>query len=168
MGGNNKRKVNIPMCAALVLLLLTMISVRITSGLYARYTSTASATDSVRVAKFDVSCDVQPVEDTEGVYTLTVTNHSEVAVEYSFTVCVPDTISVAVDSQAARSPAAGEDTVTFENDNWKLAPGEHTQNHTLTFAVVNWANLTPPSPEPEVSRDVTVIFDVIVTAEQLD
>jgi hypothetical protein len=168
MGCNNKRKVNIPMCAALVLRLLTMISVHITSGLYARYTSTASATDSARVAKFDVSCDVQPVKNSEGVYTLTVTNHSEVAVKYSFTVRVPDAICVAVDSQAARSPAAGEDTVTFENDNWKLAPGEHAQNHTLTFAVVDWSILSSPSPNPEDSRDVTVDFDVIVTAEQLD
>ena len=32
-----KAKLNIPMCAALVLLLLTMVSIYLVSGLYARY-----------------------------------------------------------------------------------------------------------------------------------
>ena len=80
-----KAKLNIPMCAALILLLLTMISVHMTSGLYARYTSTATATDTARVAKFDVTRSVEPVKDKNGVFELTVTNNSEVSITYQTT-----------------------------------------------------------------------------------
>ena len=49
-----KTKLNIPMCAAVVLLYLTLLSIHLTSGLFARYTTTVTASDSARVAKFDV------------------------------------------------------------------------------------------------------------------
>lgn len=45
-------KVNVPICAAAVLLCLTLISVHLTSGVYARYTVTASGSDSARVIQF--------------------------------------------------------------------------------------------------------------------
>lgn len=89
-----KAKLNIPMCAALVLLMLTMISIHMTSGLYARYVSSASGEDSARVAKFDVSVSdaygqtvsvpIQPGEEAEKYFT--VTNKSEVAVSLKFAV----------------------------------------------------------------------------------
>ena len=77
-----EKKFNIPMCAALILLLLTMISIHLTSGLYARYTVTATASDSARVARFDVRSEVQPVAGEEGKFSIKVTNASEVAVSY--------------------------------------------------------------------------------------
>lgn len=46
-------KINTPMCFALVLLCLTMISVHMTGGLYAKYITTASNGDSARVVGFD-------------------------------------------------------------------------------------------------------------------
>jgi len=53
MSGNNGGiKLNIPMCIACVLLCLTLLSVHLTSGLYSRYTSSASGSDSARVVKF--------------------------------------------------------------------------------------------------------------------
>ena len=84
-----KAKLNIPMCAALVLLLLTMVSIHLTSGLYARYTTTSSGSDSARVAKFDVvgefgediTLDCSKNE-TSGAYEITVKNNSEVAIKY--------------------------------------------------------------------------------------
>ena len=88
-----KSKINIPMCAALVLLLLTMLSIHMTSGLYARYTTTAEASDSARVAKFDVSVSdtkqlvpilIQPGEEVQKFFT--VENKGEVAVNLNFTV----------------------------------------------------------------------------------
>lgn len=89
-----KAKLNIPMCAALVLMILTMISIHLTSGLYARYTTTATASDSARVAKFDVyvsatydqlvSILIQPGEDVEKYFA--VENKSEVAVVVKFDV----------------------------------------------------------------------------------
>ena len=84
-----KAKVNIPMCAALVLLLLTMISIHITSGLYARYTTTASGSASARVAKFDVNASLSEdvivdcsANETSGEYQITIENNSEVAIKY--------------------------------------------------------------------------------------
>ena len=43
---------NIPMCLACVLFCLTLISIRLTSGLYARYTTTSSGNDAARVIGF--------------------------------------------------------------------------------------------------------------------
>ena len=43
---------NVPMCIACVLFCLTLISIRLTSGLYAKYVSTGSGSDSARVISF--------------------------------------------------------------------------------------------------------------------
>lgn len=45
-------KVNIPMCIASFLFCLTLISIHLTSGLYAKYIITASGSDSARVITF--------------------------------------------------------------------------------------------------------------------
>lgn len=45
-------KVNIPMCIASFLFCLTLISIHLTSGLYAKYISSASGNDSARVIAF--------------------------------------------------------------------------------------------------------------------
>lgn len=45
-------KVNIPMCIASVLFCLTLISIHLTSGLYAKYVSSSSGNDSARVITF--------------------------------------------------------------------------------------------------------------------
>lgn len=45
-------KLNIPMCAACILLCLTLISIHMTGGLYAKYTATATGGDSARVVQF--------------------------------------------------------------------------------------------------------------------
>lgn len=45
-------KVNIPMCIASFLFCLTLISIHLTSGLYAKYISSASGNDSARVIIF--------------------------------------------------------------------------------------------------------------------
>lgn len=45
-------KVNIPMCIASFLFCLTLISIHLTSGLYAKYISSASGNDSARVITF--------------------------------------------------------------------------------------------------------------------
>ncbi|MBQ8611067.1 MAG: hypothetical protein IJ412_05075 [Oscillospiraceae bacterium] len=49
---SGKVKLNIPMCLACVLLCLTLISIRMTGGLYAKYISTGSGGDSARVITF--------------------------------------------------------------------------------------------------------------------
>lgn len=44
--------VNLPMCIACVLFCLTLISIRLTSGLYAKYVATGSDNDTARVISF--------------------------------------------------------------------------------------------------------------------
>lgn len=52
MARRRKQKPNIALCAAFVLLCLTMITTHLTSGLYARYVTSDSAQDLARVVKF--------------------------------------------------------------------------------------------------------------------
>ena len=49
---HHKTKMNIPMCLAAILFCFTLISIHLTSGLYAKYISSASGNDSARVIKF--------------------------------------------------------------------------------------------------------------------
>jgi hypothetical protein len=49
---NSNAKVNIPMCLACVLLCLTLVSIHLTSGLYAKYTVSGSGSDNARVITF--------------------------------------------------------------------------------------------------------------------
>lgn len=49
-------KLNIPMCAACILLCLTLITTHMTGGLYAKYTASGAGSDSARVITFgDIS-----------------------------------------------------------------------------------------------------------------
>jgi len=65
-------RVNVPFCVAIVLLCLTLVSMHLTGGLFARYTATTSASDSARVANMSTvsfvvvkGSDVQLSETTE-------------------------------------------------------------------------------------------------------
>ena len=173
-----KAKVNIPMCAALVLLLLTMISIHLTSGLYARYTATSTASDSARVAKFDVKgsgsgdLTVTSVSNESGSYTLTIENDSEVAVEYDIGV----TFNEAIDSSmlevtlnnASGTLSADRKTIVFAGKE-TLAPNAEAVTKTLTFQVLKWDFVTGKTAD---NRGKTVNksldFTVNITAEQID
>lgn len=52
MKRRTKIKMNIPMCAACVLFCLTLLSTYMTGGLFARYTTEGSVSDSAKVMKF--------------------------------------------------------------------------------------------------------------------
>ena len=162
----NKMKINIPMFAALILLLLTMITTHMTSGLYARYTSHASGSASARVARFAVTGVVTPVEDENGKYTLVVINDSEVTVHYNIIVEVDNHLSVTLGG-VTKTPVLG--SVTFENDDWKLAPGASTENPMLmTIDVADWTNITQSDKNFGATEPVTFTFTVKVDAEQVD
>lgn len=154
-----KAKLNIPMFAALILLLLTMITTHMTSGLYARYTASATGSDSVRVAKFEVTCDVERVAGTD-TYILTVQNNSEVTVKYSVQVTLDPHLSAKLDGV---EPVDG----LFENADWQLLPEAEPVEHTLALAVTNWNGLTT-SDEPQATEPVSLSFSVNVIAEQVD
>ena len=154
-----KAKLNIPMFAALILLLLTMITTHMTSGLYARYTASATGSDTVRVAKFDVACNVERVAGTD-TYKLTVRNNSEVTVKYSIQVTLDPHLSATLDGA---EPVDG----LFENAAWQLLPETNSGAHTLALAVANWSGLTT-SDEPQATEPVSLSFSVNVIAEQVD
>ena len=169
---DKKQKINIPMCAALVLLLVTLLSARLTGGLYARYTSTGYASDSARVARFEVTNTVEPVMDEEnniqpGQYTVTVGNASEVAVEYSIQVELDSHLSVTLNGETKR-PAAGESSVTFTNESWKLAPGENAEPLDMEIRLENSVGITDATTEYEDTEAVTFKFAVHVHAMQVD
>ncbi len=96
----HKRKFNIPMCIACVLFCLTLLSIHLTGGLFAKYTTAGDGEDSARVATFDVKItegsmafsenfllEIVPNENAPvAVGSLTVANNSEVAVAYTITV----------------------------------------------------------------------------------
>lgn len=166
-----RQKINIPICAALVLLLLTLLTARMTGGLYARYTGTAYASDSARVAKFDVDTKVEQVEDSagnavEGQFVLTVTNRSEVAVEYDIAVTVTESVNAAVADATGSSLSADGKTVTFTNENWKLVPLTGTAKHTLQLSLDDWRFITENATGISASKPVE--FSVHVTARQVD
>ena len=167
-----KAKLNIPMCAALVLLFLTMLSIHLTSGLYARYTATSTASDSARVAKFDVTAEVQPVDGKEGEFTLTVTNNSEVAVEYQVVVTLSDRLDAEIRNPADITEANGNsvsgDKKTVTNSQWELAPNTGVRTHTLQFEIQNWVGMTKTGVNSGETESVAFDFKVEVTAQQID
>ena len=160
-------KLNIPMFAALILLLLTMVTTHMTSGLYARYTASATGSDSARVAKFDVAVSDIAFNNGDGTYTFTVTNNSEVTVGYSIVVQMHPKLTATVGAETKKTDS-WDNPVTFENDGWKLAPGAVAQNLTVTFALDTWRGLTDPDTNYGEQETVELEFAVSVTAEQID
>lgn len=87
-------KMNIPMCIAAVLFCLVLFTTHLTGGLLARYTTSGSASDNARVAKFKVSENYTTFSDNLvlGVRPGTVNrvievkNDSEVVVAYTITI----------------------------------------------------------------------------------
>ena len=119
----NKNKVNIPLFLAGILFCLTLISSSLTSNLIAKYSTTASGSDSARVAKFDVGT-TENNQSTNialaagdsssiGKYNFTITNNSEVAVKYSIIVKnVPNQVKVIYNGTQRISTGSGD--LTFD------------------------------------------------------
>ena len=165
-----KAKLNIPMCAALILLFLTMISIHLTSGLYARYVATATGSDSVRVAKFDVTgsgSDAVTVDcrdsDNSGKYLITVTSNSEVTVRYTITVTFEESISATdMTVMLDGSPLNGNKLVLTNT----LAPNADPAPHTLTFLMTNWSAVSHHTTGATASK--TLNFHVNIDVQQVD
>lgn len=165
-----KAKLNIPMCAALILLFLTMISFHLTSGLYARYVVTATGSDSARVAKFDVTgsgSEAVTVDckdsDNTGEYCITVTSNSEVAVRYTITVTFTEPIS-ATDLTVTldKSTLNGNKLVLTDT----LSPNGGTKTHTLKMVMTNWSSVSQGTVGATASK--TLKFQVNIDVQQVD
>ncbi len=97
---------------------LTIISAYLLSGVYAKFSTSASGSDSARVAKFDVQIENEPdnqvfnklgtTADAEQYdYKFTVKNNSEVAINYSLKVtfdnALPANVTLWIDDKKAVS-----------------------------------------------------------------
>ena len=174
--GRKPGKVNIPMILAIILLFLTLLSVHLTSGLYARYVTTTNASDGARVAKFQVSgsvgenVTVDCQNTNNGEFALTVNNASEVSVEYAvdviFTEAIPtDELKVTVDG-ATGIWSADRKTVSFVQVG-TLDANAGSQNHSLKFTVLDWSYVTYDAVNA-VSAQKELDFTVKFTVEQID
>lgn len=154
------KKYNIPCCLACLLFVLVMITTYMTSGLYARYTTKATDSDSARVAKFDVDItgdvkdlDVVASKDKNtGIYEIKITNNSEVVVKY----------------KTKLEFISGNAEVVngiFEKDSGNIGINE-TKIITLSFSVVNQEEFTKDKTGKTASE--TIGFKVIVDVEQVD
>lgn len=142
-----------------VLVCLVLVSFHLMTGLYARYSSTATGSDSARVAKFDVDvsgaleksdivCTAMPSGNST--YTVTIKNQSEVAVHYQLSVEITGN-STGVNHSF--SEASGD-----------LAVGA-TGDSELTFTV-NWNDFT--AGKTGSKAEVTLDFTVTVNVTQID
>lgn len=151
---------------ALILLCLVLLSVYLMDGLYARYVTNASGSDSARVAAFDVVVNVNgdsdgtldassvvctAVANGDSTYIITIENRSEVAVHYDLSVTITSGDKTGV-------------TTSFLPQNADLAVGA-TGTSELTFAV-DWTQFTSNKIGSEA--EVTLAFAVTVNVTQID
>lgn len=171
-----KAKLNIPVCAALVLLFLTLLTTHITGGLYARYTAQTTGRDTARVARFEIN--VTPLQDEltvdcadtqDGTYNFTVTNDSEVSVRYSVLVTFKQSLQsgllqVALDS-GSYSYVGSSNAIAFAVDG-SLEPLGDSADHALHFRIT--PDLLFDSVQGQEEIDMGLDFTVTVHAEQID
>ena len=179
------RKKNTMLRAAGVLFALVLITTWMTTGLLARYVTTASGTDDARVAAFvfhvkdkektiQLTLDGLTVPGAEKAYTFEVTNTrngktSEVAQEYSIAMTLngslplscelkreSDSSTQTIDALTASLPATTTPIIgTF------AAAVESTHTYTLT---VTWPDT---ESDPQYAYGVAVV-ELTFTSEQID
>ena len=168
------KKTPISLYLAGILLCLVMISANYTSGLYAKYTTSVSASDSARVAKYDVSIDVENTTVSlssfdkttlSGKTSFTVKSNSEVSVKYSVVITFPNELPNYLEWRVDVGGAVVSDEKITQNgavytftDIGTFAPGTYEDVVTLTFEVL-------PGLQ---AADVISDFEVNVIAEQIN
>ena len=84
-----KRKPNLFLTAALVLLCLVLITTYFSSGILARYTTKSAGSDSARMAAFIVDAEMVPGTE-ENSYLVHIHNDGETAVSCTLQITLPD------------------------------------------------------------------------------
>lgn len=141
----NRRTPVIALRAAAVLLILVMMTTSIVSGRYARYTNSATVSDSARVAKYDVSVKaitgdqivLDPNSSNTVSYNFSVTSNSEVTVEYDLVIELRKELQAGISLSLVR----GEEGIsltpsgnTYKAENaGTFSPQGGTHTYTLTF-----------------------------------
>ncbi len=174
---SQKSKMNIPMLAACILLCLTLFSIHLTSGLYARYVTNNDGNDGARVAAFDVDAawgisDITIVANLQdnGSYSFTVTNDSEVDVKYDLVLTFSrdfpkEYLKVSIGDKEGEPNGA---VVYFDNVGTLDSNGD-SATHELIFTVTNIdALVNSSSGENSGEMNVNIEFDAVVRCEQID
>lgn len=165
----------------ILVLVLTLFSSHMTSGLYARFITSETASDSAKVAKFDIGCeqisgvpmsivlDFFDPELREDSIQFCVTSTSEVAVEYDVSIILPGKMAqwvdenillIQMDGNAPESIDVAAGMVTFEG-NYFAAAESGSYTHTITFTVPTGAM---PGEIVKITEDATLR----IRAEQVD
>ena len=169
--------------AGMVLLCLVLFSAHLTSGLYARYTSTSSAGDNARVAKFDVSSANTNTADVDFNINLDffdpqmqsdyiefeVSSSSEVTVSYDVILILPEgmvelieagILVISLDENATPTVDGTNRTVIFDAGTFNAAV-DQARTHKLTFSFKEGSVI---SDTIEIKENATLR----VLAEQVD
>lgn len=177
MGKERNVKVDIVMCTVAVLLCATLFSMHLVGGLYARYTTSISSSDSARVAAFNIQQEGTIFETFEAKVApgttqsaeLTITNKSEVAMEY--TLKVTNVTGNLTSLKFTLGPVDGEPAVITEShengvsiSSARQIPGDHTDKYTLN---VDWEQSENEEDDLALIGMVDYIT-VSVTATQID
>lgn len=170
-----KAKMNIPMCAAGVLLCLTLFSMCLTSGLYARYTSKDFGSDAARVAQFSVNLNGADNDlirinvgqgETSGSYIFYIENDSEVAIRYdvilTFTTEIPQYVSVMLNGKTG---VANGTQILFE-DVGTIAPNAAEARNDISFIVNDVESFSDGASGN--SHDNNLNFNAEVKCVQID
>lgn len=165
----NKRS-NFIMMLAAVLLCMTLFSIRITAGLYARFVTTAEVEDDARVAVFNIEQEgtlsemvvlkVYPGYVNNSDYAITLKSSSEVAVRYTvlaelLTNNLPLSITLTGGEAVTGADNCWTDSGTFEPNSTKEL------NYILNVAWPAHANNAAYCHEIDALR-------IVVRAEQID
>lgn len=134
----------------LFLVAAVLISSYMVSGLYARYTTTATGSDSARVARFDVSNSIDSIEadiklnfyDSAALsdeFQFTVESKSEVSLVYDVVVTLPSGsygwLNITLDGKSADFEVGN--VFTFENVSDFDVATNQSKVHKLEFAIDN-------------------------------
>ena len=162
-------------------LAFVLLSSHISSGLYAKYSSVATGSDSARVAKFDVASeekdgvplsidldffDPQKQADSFG---FTVTSSSEVALKYDVVLILPEkmaelvsdgTLIVKMDGSISGTIDAASKTLTFTGGSFAPASAQ-LYSHEITIEI-------SPDTMPLLSLNITEPVTLRIHAEQID
>lgn len=177
----NTNKINIPLCLAGVLFWLTLISIYLTSNLFAKYTATSTGSDSARVAGFHPTATITPPDQTieydsnkaeyKIVYTIGVANPSEVAVKYDVVISFNDNVLKGATFQFDNKPVVNitpSTRVKYDGVGTLSANQTTAQNYTLTFTVTKELIEQLVAAAPDSTLDLTSSFTATVDFTQLD
>lgn len=181
MRKRNNRRAPLVFYAGMLVFVMTLFSLNMTSGLYARYTSGATGSDSARVARFDVTPSDQSIpmsieldffdsSKKEDSVEFEVISNSEVAVKYDVILTLPAAIPtewlttelmiVRLDGLEPTSIDGGKLTFSFSTNTFHA--GVNTaRHHVLTFSL-------KPDGMPGAIVDISDLALLRIHVEQVD